>query len=629
MGFLTRGASTTRKEVLTPWVGLLLAALYVGAVLGVAAFSLHLSTAEHERLHLRNGVSWTRWLSLQLSHADAHDGSVLEAELRRLSAAPGIAYSALVDPEGHLVAKSDPTLASITPPPQGWTPTEDPDVEMAAATDEAGVRMLRTFITLGDASGKKYEVRVGLAPEFFRTSPAMAAWMSVVVLVVLSLYLLIHRFIRRSLRPLAAIRNRLLEAERPIEDRLEALRLNGSFDQISSSWNHLIGFVGEMQEELRKANLNTNMSAAIDGYRSERLTDILMHIPFGVLVIDPDRTISFANRSAVGLLCEDGEPLNDAPVSKVMDESLQMALLNGDQDLKAGPSSARRWTDYTFTRTHGEVVLRFSSIAPEGGDAETIVFIQDVTQSKEAERARDQFLYHVTHELRTPLTNIRAYAETLSQDVIDDEQTIRECYNVIMGETQRLSRLVEDILNVSQLEVGTARLQAAEFVLDKIMRNVVQDQQGTADAKNIDLVLHLPSKPTTLRGDKDRLTVVFMNLIGNAIKYTPEGGRVDVRCAVENMRVRVSITDTGIGIAPADQERIFEKFYRVDDSDVQTLPGTGLGLAIVQETVRVHGGTVAVESSPGKGSTFTVTLPVVTPDHPAEDSQPVGSKETE
>jgi signal transduction histidine kinase len=235
-----------------------------------------------------------------------------------------------------------------------------------------------------------------------------------------------------------------------------------------------------------------------------------------------------------------------------------------------------------------------------------------VTQAKEAERARDNFLYHVTHELRTPLTNIRAYAETLSQGVIEDEQTIRECYNVIMGETQRLNRLVEDILNVSQLEVGSARLDVGDVQMDKLLRSVVQDMQGTADAKNIEMVLNLPAKMPQLRGDKERLAVVFTNLVGNAIKYTPQSGRVDVRCAADAGRLRVAVGDTGYGIKPEDQEKIFDKFYRVsDDERVAKIPGTGLGLAIVKETLRLHGGSIIVESTIGQGSTFTVTLPAV------------------
>src|SRR5690606_33785202 len=144
-----------------------------------------------------------------------------------------------------------------------------------------------------------------------------------------------------------------------------------------------------------------------------------------------------------------GESLEGKSVEDVFDEALRASLLSG-QGPNRGAGSASRWIDHTLKRAHGDVTLRFWSLVSEFSGQEHILFVQDVTQAKEAEQARDNFLYHVTHELRTPLTNIRAYAETLSQGVIDDEQTIRECYNVIMGETQRLNRLVEDILNVSQ-----------------------------------------------------------------------------------------------------------------------------------------------------------------------------------
>jgi two-component system phosphate regulon sensor histidine kinase PhoR len=367
--------------------------------------------------------------------------------------------------------------------------------------------------------------------------------------------------------------------------------------------------VVEMQEQLRRTRLNTDMTAAMDAFRSERLTNILMQLPFGVLVVDAEGTVSFANRAAAGMLGLAGESLEGQSAERFFDEALRISLLSGPGAHKGGASVAGRWIDHTFKREHADVTLRFWSLPSEFTGQEHILFMQDISQAREAERARDNFLYHITHELRTPLTNIRAYAETLSQGVIEDPQTVRECYNVIMGETQRLNRLIEDILNVSQLEVGSARLNPSEVAVDGLLRKVVQDMQGNADAKHLDLVLSLPAKTPRVRGDRDRLTVVLVNLIGNAIKYTPEGGRVEIGCSSENERLRIDIADTGIGIAPEHQEKIFEKFYRVSDERVQGIPGTGLGLAIVKETVRLHGGNVFVNSTPGKGTTFSLVLP--------------------
>ena len=145
--------------------------------------------------------------------------------------------------------------------------------------------------------------------------------------------------------------------------------------------------------------------------------------------------------------------------------------------------------------------------------------------------------------------------------------------------------------------------------LTRLIRQVVQDNLGAADEKRIDLTLKLPPKTPRLRGDKQRLAVLLGNLIGNAIKYTPSDGRVDVGVSATERLVQISITDTGVGIAANDQSMIFEKFYRAADDAVQAVPGTGLGLAIAREVARLHGGDIRVKSELGKGSTFTVELP--------------------
>jgi signal transduction histidine kinase len=134
--------------------------------------------------------------------------------------------------------------------------------------------------------------------------------------------------------------------------------------------------------------------------------------------------------------------------------------------------------------------------------------------------------------------------------------------------------------------------------------------QAAADEKQVDLVLSLPAKVPVIRGDKDRLHVVLTNLIGNAIKYTPDGGRVHVTCLEDGAKLSLEVKDTGIGIHPDDRDKIFDKFYRAADEQVAKLPGTGLGLAIARETVRAHGGTIELQSEPGVGSTFTILLPI-------------------
>ncbi|HEX9641655.1 MAG TPA: ATP-binding protein, partial [Candidatus Krumholzibacteria bacterium] len=240
---------------------------------------------------------------------------------------------------------------------------------------------------------------------------------------------------------------------------------------------------------------------------------------------------------------------------------------------------------------------------------ECVVIVRDVSQQVRAERAREEFIAQVTHEFRTPLTNIRAYTETLSSGMFEDPNVISECYNVITKETRRLSRLIEDILSVSQLEVGSIELRVDSVDLKTLLSEGLRDVRGLAEEKDIDVQLVLPAKLEPIRGDRDKLAVVVNNLLGNAIKYTPKDGNVIVGCQVNSDLVVLTFKDNGYGIDPKDHARVFEKYQRGTEPEVQQERGTGIGLYSAREIVRRHGGDIELISARQKGSTFMVRLP--------------------
>ncbi len=426
----------------------------------------------------------------------------------------------------------------------------------------------------------------------------------------------LYGLIRRRVRPITAIAANLVSLASGVEQELRALALSDSLGQTARAWNALLAQLCELRQQVEKGGRNPaeDSQDALARFESRKLVNTLERLPIGVLRFGADRRITYANAAAARLLGLADESLVGRELEQVVGDEAAAPLLGAQK---------RAHKSISFERTLGEgddaVTLRFTAFpgSPESGGSETLVTIEDVTYIQEAERARDNFLYHVTHELRTPLTNIQAYAETLTKPDFDDEQTRRECYNVIIGETRRLSNLVESILSISQLEVGSARLQIGDVDLVRLLRKIVQDNLGAADEKQIDLTLKLPPKVPKLRGDKERLSVLLSNLIGNAIKYTPPGGEVRVWLEVEPKLVRVHVQDTGIGIDPKDQPYIFEKFYRANSDQVQQITGTGLGLAIAREVARLHGGDIRLESEPGRGSTFTVELPRPDDDGPA------------
>jgi two-component system phosphate regulon sensor histidine kinase PhoR len=236
--------------------------------------------------------------------------------------------------------------------------------------------------------------------------------------------------------------------------------------------------------------------------------------------------------------------------------------------------------------------------------------MRDVTQQKLAEEMRDQFVDTATHELRTPLANIKAYAETLAlADVIDVEQQ-KQFLNTINSEATRLARFVDDLLSVSSMELGSLSLNKQVTDLGRMLSEVLTKIRPQIEEKQLTLEVALPEKMPEPELDKDKISAVLVNLLGNAVKYTPEGGRVTFRVNVTDQQIDIAVEDTGVGIAAEELPKVFEKFFRSQDPRVQEQTGTGLGLALAHEVVRLHGGRITVESELNKGSTFSVLLPL-------------------
>jgi two-component system phosphate regulon sensor histidine kinase PhoR len=246
-----------------------------------------------------------------------------------------------------------------------------------------------------------------------------------------------------------------------------------------------------------------------------------------------------------------------------------------------------------------------------GGHHEAHVWtMRDVTQQKLAEEMRDQFVDTATHELRTPLANIKAYAETLAlTDVIDIEQQ-KQFLNTINSEATRLARFVDDLLSVSSMELGSMSLNKQVTELGRMLNEVLTKVRPQVEEKQLEFEVVLPEKMPEPEIDKDKIAAVLVNLLGNAVKYTPEGGRVTFRVNVTDQQIEINVEDTGVGIAEDELSKVFDKFFRSQDPRVQEQTGTGLGLALAQEIVRLHGGRIEVESEINSGSKFSVLLPL-------------------
>ena len=446
------------------------------------------------------------------------------------------------------------------------------------------------------------------------TSLANQARLLAIVLAVLGALFVVYRCLREQLRGVSRIANRLETHRDRIEDDLASLRIADSLDGATAGWNELVDLAERLLATVQRTEANEELSRVLQRSGGGALSEALNAIPDGLIYISDEVRFEYLNSAACRLL---GWNLQDAKKMTLPDAQSNglglklMQLIRGaarpegvfearTEVLEAGDAQAHDLSTYRVcliplqrARHHGECV----------------VVIRDVSQQFRADRAREEFIAQVTHELRTPLTNIRAYTETLSSGMFEDPKVITECYNVITKETRRLSRLVEDILSVSQLEVGSIELHVDSVDLKALLSDGVRDVRGLADEKNIDVQLVLPAKVEAIRADRDKLAVVINNLLGNAIKYTPANGNVVVGCQVTADVVVLTFKDNGIGIDASEHAKVFEKFQRGSNPEVKNESGTGIGLYTAREIVRRHGGDIDLLSEKNKGSTFMVRLP--------------------
>ncbi len=407
---------------------------------------------------------------------------------------------------------------------------------------------------------------------------------------------LLGRWIRNRLLSFAALREAVLASENTNTPTAE-LQLADRFGPEAGAWNALVDRLQNGVESTASTAASTPIAATGDGRLAASVCSALWQ---GVLVVSPSLEIRFANSAAVMLLGVDLDGLEHKLLTDVLDVS-PLLISSGDQKLRRGTME--------LDRTVGEAMSHLRITVRDGQAADGhVVVVEDITQLHAAEEARANFIAHATHELRTPLTNMRLYAETALGDDCD-EAMLGTCLNVINQEVRRLERVVSDMLSVSEMEAGALSIQEGEARLDQLFEELRLEFENQAKGKGVTLKFTLPPKLPVVRGDRDKLLQAYHNVLGNAIKYTPEGGEVTLSADWGDEGLDVSVRDTGVGISETDRQRIFERFYRTDDVRASGTQGTGLGLTLAKEIMLGHEGGIDVDSEPGKGSVFTMFIP--------------------
>jgi len=357
---------------------------------------------------------------------------------------------------------------------------------------------------------------------------------------------------------------------------------------------------------------NTELAARIGvvSFEKNQAVHILNSVNFGIVITDIQDNVGYINDYILRLINKSRDDVIDRPLEKVFTNEEITAFISSQQGVKK--LRANSYLDVTFPElAPGETYRVSCSYLQDDNNAliGKLIMFNNVTKEKETANATLEFTAHLSHELRTPLTTIKSYSEMLMDGEIRDSETQKEFYNTINSETVRLSDLIKDLLNLSKIEMGSLTLNQGRVKSDWLFEDCITTIEGAARKKKISILRNMPDNFPTLIGDKDLLKGALINILGNAVKYTPENGKIQYALSEENNTVIFDIRDTGYGMSEEELSHIFDKFYRSDNPQITDQQGTGLGLAIASQTIGLHGGEIKVESKLGKGTHFSIKIP--------------------
>jgi two-component system, OmpR family, phosphate regulon sensor histidine kinase PhoR len=400
----------------------------------------------------------------------------------------------------------------------------------------------------------------------------------------------------------------LIAALTPVRRRIRALDerarryASGDFAPVLADYN--TDEIGTVSGNLDALVRDVSARLARLSADSARLEAILSGMVEGVLVVNEHGRLQLANEAARRML-----HLDDAIAGRSYPEIVRHPAVAG-QIAAALSGQTVSSVELTGVRDASQTLIaRTAPVNVAAGRAAVVVF-HDISDLRRTDRIRRDFVANVSHELRTPLTAIRGYVEALADATADESRTFLE---VITRHTLRMERLVRDLLRLARIEAGQETLDRIPCSVEGLLTAVESDLAAVLAAKQVTVTRAIEPEAAVLSGDPNKLQDVLRNLIENAANYSPQRGRIDVSVSRAGSRVRLRIADQGPGIPPADLDRVFERFYRVDKArtrDGHEPGGTGLGLSIVRHLVGLHGGTIAAANDVAHGAVFTIDLPI-------------------
>ncbi|MEA2040654.1 MAG: ATP-binding protein [Thermodesulfobacteriota bacterium] len=505
----------------------------------------------------------------------------------------------LIDADGIVLADSDKKVSEMD------NHLNRPEIQEAKVLGKSratrfsrslGVDMFYIALPLKDGSRIKGYVRLSRPLFEVRNSIEklrMSIYKSIIIIIAISVLIAVFFSLRltSSIKEMERFTQKIRKGESP-----GSLYIRSS-DEMGQLARNINFMVTELQDRVRAANEEKG-----------KLEAAFASMAAGVLILDSQDKIESSNNSFDTIFgLQNKDIIGKIPLEVFRNIDFQDAL---DRFKENRTPVSREIVTGAENEVHLEVNISPIHGLPEG-EQKTMIFFHDVTRLEKLEKVRVDFVANVTHEIKTPLTAILGFIETLEQGAISDEETAGKFLRIIHKHARRLNRLVDDLLVISDIELGEMKFYFESVSINGIMENTLPVIDSKASKKGITLEKDLPDNLLPIKADRDRLTQIFLNVLDNAVKFTPESGKISIH-ALDDQKgnVKVEISDTGVGIPKHEIYRLGERFYRVDKARSRELGGTGLGLSIVKHLMIAHKGRVEIQSQLGRGTTVTLIFPV-------------------
>lgn len=521
---------------------------------------------------------------------------------------PDFLYVIVFDRQGNVLKKISKTGYSL---PDTVLVLEKPPINKAASLINPVTKheILEFYAPLMSNTQLSGYIRLGLAKPGFSFNKSVLLFMSISAGLSILLAALFYFLMYQKVKPVLMMRKTIKNVTTNSNFRQKKPENSGDVPGIIEEFDNFIKMSKFKIDALESEKKDLFTTTRLLSYKNDRLNTILQSCPEGIMVLDESGEINYASSKLSSLLGLAPETiLGKKPAECFSDVNLLSYLANHTEKyINNYSSKAHNFTvkDKAVKNIEARVYPVFSTTEPYAAFSSLVVF-RDITEEQSAQASRNEFVAHISHELKTPLNVLSMYSESLLGEDGRDESFRIEAVNIIHDETLRLSTLINDLLNLSKIEMGNIAINKHRTKLHDLLTDIFTNVAHSDKNKNIDFKLNIPTNISPVSLDKDLLRIAINNLLTNAIKYSNTNGKVTLEAIETDYQIIISISDEGIGISEDDQKHIFEKFYRSENDEVRNRTGHGLGLTLANDIIQLHHGIMSVHSTPGKGSKFTI-----------------------